>query len=151
MAFFLWHIHLFATRAEHFDSRSSYLFAHSYGQDILSFAEDSRTNSKNSLEELFPHHAQAFRSQDKPSMNQTIEIDRFLVDGKISFIFQLLSSGGIRTQDHLNSFIIMIKHLLEPIKIKSISNVIIINFTEELMILQADKPIYPSFALIRTV
>jgi hypothetical protein len=42
----------------------------------------------------------------------------------------------------------VIEHWLEAIQIETISNIVIIDFAEELMILETDEPVYPSLALI---
>lgn len=47
--------------------------------------------------------------------------------------------------------LVMVKRLLESIEIESISDVIVIYFAEELMVLQADEPVNPTFALIGAV
>ena len=84
MTLFLGHVHFFASGAENLDSGCANVFAHADGQDMLPFAEDSRTYAKDSLKVLFLHEREAFGGEYEPGMNEAINVGGFLVDGEIS-------------------------------------------------------------------
>ena len=84
MALFLGHVDLLASGAENFDSGGANVFAHADGQDVLSFTEDSRAYTEDSLEVLFFHEGKAFGGEYEPGMNESVNIGGFLVDGEIS-------------------------------------------------------------------
>ena len=84
MTLFLWHVDLFASGAENFDSGGANVFAHTDGQNVLSFTENSGTYTEDSFEILFLHECKAFGSEYEPGMNESINISGLLVDGEIS-------------------------------------------------------------------
>jgi hypothetical protein len=84
MALFLWHVDLFASGAENFDPGGANVFAHTDGQNVLSFTENSGTYTEDSFEILFLHESKAFGSEYEPGMNESINISGLLVDGEIS-------------------------------------------------------------------
>ncbi len=45
----------------------------------------------------------------------------------------------------------MIKHLLEPVEIEAIPDVLLVNLAKELMILKITEPTDPSITLLRTI
>jgi hypothetical protein len=47
--------------------------------------------------------------------------------------------------------LIVIEHLLEPIEVEAVPNVLFIDLAEELMILQVAEPADPPVALLRTI
>jgi hypothetical protein len=84
MTLFLGHVDLFASGAENFDSGGANVFAHTDGQDVLSFTKNSRTYTEDSLEVLFFHEGKAFGSEYEPGMNESVNISGLLIDGEIS-------------------------------------------------------------------
>lgn len=45
----------------------------------------------------------------------------------------------------------MVEHLLDPVEVEVIADVLLINFAEELVVLEAAEPVDPAFALLRRV
>jgi hypothetical protein len=45
----------------------------------------------------------------------------------------------------------VVEHLLEAIEIEAVADVLLVNFTEELMVFQTAEPTDPSITLLRTI
>lgn len=84
MTLFFGHVNLFAARAEHFDPGGADVFAHSDGEDMLSFAEDSGADTENSFEVLFFHECESFRSEYEPGVDESVDVCGLLVDCEVS-------------------------------------------------------------------
>ena len=73
-------VHVLASVTVDFDSWGGELFWDSYGQDVLPFAQHSRAISEWPQHIFLFHHGQASRRENKPCMNQPIQVHSGLVD-----------------------------------------------------------------------
>ena len=104
MTFLFGHVHFLASRAVDFDPGCSDIFTHANWQHILPFAEDSRADSESSFQKLLLHHAESFGCEYESGMDETIQINSFMIvfhvsgiKTKIPFIFEFLLGWGILT------------------------------------------------------
>jgi hypothetical protein len=47
--------------------------------------------------------------------------------------------------------LIVVEHLLKPVEVETVADVLLVDLAEELVVLQTAEPAYPTVALLRTV
>jgi hypothetical protein len=61
----------------------------------------------------------------------------------------VLDARSFRVHHYFNpSLLVMIEHLLEPVQVETISNILLVHLAEELVVLQIAEPTDPSIALL---
>lgn len=80
MALLLRNVDFLASGTKHFNPGGSDFLAHSYRQNILSFAEHPGTYSKHAFDKLFAHESLPLGSGYEPGVDEAIDISGLLVD-----------------------------------------------------------------------
>ena len=77
-------------------------------------------------------------------MNQTIEVHRRLVDFQEVFIVKILRVRALSGEDHLHSFVEVLKFLSEAVKVEIVADVLLIDLNEKLVALKVAEPADPT-------
>lgn len=78
-AAFLWDVDVLALRTVALHTGVLQVLAHADWEDGLTLAKHAWTGTEVAGEELLPHHGEALRGKDVSRVDETVEIDGFLV------------------------------------------------------------------------
>ncbi len=77
-------------------------------------------------------------------MNQTVKVHRRLVDFQEVFVVKILRVRALSSEDHLHSFVEVLKLLSEAVKVEVVADVLLIDLNEKLMALEVAEPADPT-------
>ncbi len=97
-------VHVFATGTEHLHSRGADLFAHAYGQDVLTLAEYPGTDAELAEQELLAHDGESLGRKNKSSVDEAVDVGGLLVYLEKALVLELLLVGSLCPEDHFHGF-----------------------------------------------
>ena len=77
-------------------------------------------------------------------MYQTIEVHRRLVDFQEVFVVKILRVRALSGEDHLHSFVEVLKLLSEAVKVEVVADVLLIDLNEKFVALEVAEPADPT-------
>jgi hypothetical protein len=77
-------------------------------------------------------------------MNQTVKVHRRLVDFQEVFVVKILRVRALSGEDHLHSFVEVLKLLSEAVKVEIVADVLLIDLNEKLVALEVAEPADPT-------
>ena len=144
-------INVLTLRTINFDPWFSQLISHSNRQNKLTRTKDSWTRSKSTFQIFILHLMETFLSYYKSRMYQSIQIHCLLINIHKSWIIMIIFLWALRINNHIICLLVIIEKLLQSIKIKLVFDILKINLTIEMMILQTAEPTNPTFLLIKMI
>ena len=77
-------------------------------------------------------------------MNKAVDIGGFLIDFEEPLVLEFLLIRSFSSQDHFHRFIVVIELLFDAVKVEVVTDELIVNLTEELMVFEVAEPLNPT-------
>ena len=111
----------------------------------LVLAKDPRTSPKFGLFVLFRHFGESSRCEEEAGMDETVQVScgslNLVPERRLKVLVIVVCVEGVRNE--LIGLLVVRDLGIQPSEIKTVGNVLLVNFTKELVALEREEPLPP--------